>query len=223
MRFLVTAGATRESIDAVRFLTNLSTGSTGALLASELVRLGHEVLHLRGEGAAQAPGLESARFGGFASLDSSLRGLLSGGVFDACVHCAAVGDYSIADVVCAGVPRAAPLAGKLPSGGEISLQLRPNPKILPRLKGYSPRPLFVAGFKLTSRADERARAEAVRSLFLAGGVDLVAHNDASDLAEPGRQPFLVYSSAGEPAACAGAVELARLIEREALGWAGGCA
>ncbi|HPO00564.1 MAG TPA: phosphopantothenoylcysteine decarboxylase, partial [Opitutaceae bacterium] len=32
MHFLVTAGATREPLDAVRFLSNVSTGSTGAAL-----------------------------------------------------------------------------------------------------------------------------------------------------------------------------------------------
>ena len=53
MHFLVTAGATREPLDAVRFLSNVSTGSTGAALADALAVRGHTVTLLRGEGASE--------------------------------------------------------------------------------------------------------------------------------------------------------------------------
>ena len=43
MKVLVTAGPTREKIDAVRFLTNRSTGKMGYALAEAARDAGHEV------------------------------------------------------------------------------------------------------------------------------------------------------------------------------------
>ena len=51
MKILVTAGATREPLDAVRYLSNVSTGATGAALAAALAARGHTVTLLRGTGA----------------------------------------------------------------------------------------------------------------------------------------------------------------------------
>ncbi|HEY0945944.1 MAG TPA: phosphopantothenoylcysteine decarboxylase, partial [Opitutaceae bacterium] len=48
MNILLTAGATREPIDDVRFLSNVSTGATGAALAESLAAAGHAVTLLRG-------------------------------------------------------------------------------------------------------------------------------------------------------------------------------
>ena len=57
-RVLVTAGATREYIDDVRILTNISTGKLGAVIADEFMQqygpgfsYKHEVTYLHGRGA----------------------------------------------------------------------------------------------------------------------------------------------------------------------------
>lgn len=44
MRFLITAGPTREAIDPVRYLTNHSSGKMGYSLAEAAVHEGHSVL-----------------------------------------------------------------------------------------------------------------------------------------------------------------------------------
>ncbi|MCK5225664.1 MAG: phosphopantothenoylcysteine decarboxylase [Planctomycetes bacterium] len=43
MRFLITAGPTREYIDSVRFISNASSGKTGYALAATAIKKGHEV------------------------------------------------------------------------------------------------------------------------------------------------------------------------------------
>ena len=43
MRFLITAGPTREYIDSVRFISNASSGKTGHALAATAIKKGHEV------------------------------------------------------------------------------------------------------------------------------------------------------------------------------------
>ncbi|MDD5459402.1 MAG: phosphopantothenoylcysteine decarboxylase [Phycisphaerae bacterium] len=43
MRFLITAGGTREYIDPVRFISNASSGKMGYALAASAVKCGHDV------------------------------------------------------------------------------------------------------------------------------------------------------------------------------------
>jgi len=54
-RILMTAGPTVEYIDPVRVVTNLSSGKTGVLLASELVSAGAKVTLVYGPGTAAPP------------------------------------------------------------------------------------------------------------------------------------------------------------------------
>ena len=51
MKILITSGATREPIDQVRFITNMSTGKTGASLAESFAKKGHDVTYLHGQGS----------------------------------------------------------------------------------------------------------------------------------------------------------------------------
>ena len=48
MKVLISAGPTRERIDAVRFLSNRSTGKMGYALAEAARRLGHRVVLVAG-------------------------------------------------------------------------------------------------------------------------------------------------------------------------------
>ena len=48
MRFLITAGPTREPIDPVRFLSNRSSGKMGYALAEAALTRGHEVCLVSG-------------------------------------------------------------------------------------------------------------------------------------------------------------------------------
>ncbi|GAG51405.1 unnamed protein product, partial [marine sediment metagenome] len=55
MRLLVTAGPTCEDLDAVRFLTNRSTGRMGYALAREGAARGHAVTLVSGPTNLAAP------------------------------------------------------------------------------------------------------------------------------------------------------------------------
>lgn len=56
MKFLVTAGPTREAIDPVRFLSNRSTGKMGYAVAGAARRAGHHVRLIFGPVALAVPG-----------------------------------------------------------------------------------------------------------------------------------------------------------------------
>ncbi|MGB5933691.1 MAG: phosphopantothenoylcysteine decarboxylase, partial [Anaerolineae bacterium] len=59
-RVLVTSGPTRAPIDAVRYITNKSTGRLGALIAEEALREGAEVTYIYGKGSVLPQVAESA-------------------------------------------------------------------------------------------------------------------------------------------------------------------
>jgi phosphopantothenoylcysteine decarboxylase/phosphopantothenate--cysteine ligase len=186
MTILVTSGATREPIDAVRYISNVSTGETGAALAKELLLRGHSVFLLRGYGSVEAcQGVESEIFSSASDLQVRLRRLLSTGRFDAVVMTAAVADYR---------PEKA-ASGKIVSGPlSLTLRLARNPKILPELKTYSPVSLAVVGFKLTVGADGAARRAAVVAQWRTGGVDLIVHNDLEEIHSAAAHPFWIWTS-----------------------------
>ena len=188
MKILVTSGASREPIDAVRFLSNTSTGTTGAALADAWTRAGHTVVLLRGTAAvAPAEAMENEIFSSAADLGARLARQLATGGFDLVVMAAAVADYRPAESV----------EGKLSSAAdELVVRLVRNPKLLPSLKSLSPTPVRVIGFKLTATADPEAQRAAVAAQFAAGGVDLVVHNDQSDvrIAGPSRQTFQLFAN-----------------------------
>jgi phosphopantothenoylcysteine decarboxylase/phosphopantothenate--cysteine ligase len=206
MNLLVTAGATREPIDAVRFLTNVSSGATGAALADALEALGHSVTLLRGEGAAGPREVRDVEtFFSAKDLIARLKRRLADGKFDGIVMAAAVADYR---------PDAA-FAGKLASDEElVTVRLVRNEKVLPQLKSFAPRPLTVIGFKLTVGAAEAARRAAVAAQFDAGGVDAVVQNDLEEIRRETEHPFRLYPSAdASPIESRGAVKLAASLER----------
>lgn len=194
MNLLITSGGTREPIDDVRFITNVSTGGTGAKLAAALAARGHRVTLLHGEGAvrpAAASGVETEAFTSTADLQRRLTARLGTGTCDIVVHAAAVSDYTPAEVH----------SGKLTSyASELVIHLVPTPKLLPTLKSLSPRPLTVVGFKLTSGADADERARAVAKVFASGTVDAVIHNDLQDMAAAGdSRAFRAHRPAPTPA------------------------
>lgn len=201
MKILITAGATREPLDAVRFLSNVSTGTTGAALADEFARLNHALFFLRAEGAVQPRGRHDGEtFSSARDLQERMQRHLATGTFDAVVMAAAVADYRPADVA----------PGKIPSDAvELTLRLVRTEKILPRIKAMSTRPLRVVGFKLTVGAHEAARRMAVSMQFAAGGVDAVVHNDLAEIRAGGAHPFWLWRSAsGVPIRVSGAEALA---------------
>ena len=187
MRILVTAGATREPIDSVRYISNLSTGRTGAILSEELCRQGAQVVHLAGLQAVSPQALdqlELIRFSSFQNLRERMQSLLSQQKFDAVIHCAAVSDYSVRD----------PFPGKLSSDPEeVTLVLKRNPKLIHELMSFSCHPfLKVIAFKLTDTREPHLRLQAIERLSLHPEIALVVHNDLSEIKSAEEHPFHIY-------------------------------
>jgi len=198
VRVLLTAGGTREPIDSVRVLSNLSTGRLGARLAEVLVARGHEVTWLHGVHAERPQAaVRDVGFDSSAELAEALR--LHAPAHEAVLHAAAVADY---------LPAAAP--GKLDSDApELVLRLRRAPKLVDGLRALAPGALL-CGFKLTAGGGEAERLGAGRRLLERAHLDLVLVNDASLLDDAVHEAVLLDAQ-GVCGRARGKIEVARLV------------
>jgi phosphopantothenoylcysteine decarboxylase/phosphopantothenate--cysteine ligase len=168
---LVTAGATRNPIDAMRYLSARSTGTTGIALADALRAQGHAVHLLGSAEALLRAGHEWAsnaeEYGSTRDLMERMRVWVVAHPAGAVIHAAAVGDYERAD----------PDASKIPSGRpELTLTLTPTPKIADHVRPWGLTGPFVT-FKAASpeTSDDELTAIASRQRERTGS-DLVFAN-----------------------------------------------
>ena len=110
MRIFVTAGNTQTPIDRVRCITNIFTGRTGASIALEAYRRGHDVTLATShpEAVSDLPELsdhwQCQVYRTFEELEGLRAGQLAEGKSDAVVPCAAVNDYACAGVFTPALP-----------------------------------------------------------------------------------------------------------------------
>lgn len=92
MKFLITAGPTREALDPVRYLTNRSSGRMGYALAGAARHEGHEVLLISGPTTLDVPaGVDFVPVENAQQMYDAVRDLIKG--VDVAILCAAVADY----------------------------------------------------------------------------------------------------------------------------------
>lgn len=158
MRCVVTAGPTYEPLDAVRRLTNFSTGRLGSELADHLAAHGHDVTLLLGElatyrGEPKAPAIE--QFNTTANLAAQLE-RLSHGQVDAVFHAAAVGDFGFGKVWSRSHKgeMTEVKSSKISTQSESTLlaELRPTVKIIGSLRQWFPKSVLV-GWKFELDGD----------------------------------------------------------------------
>lgn len=211
-RILVTAGGTREPIDSVRYIGNMSSGRTASRLTDELITAGHTVTWLGAEDAV-TPDLPCAmpRFYSFDDLALQLQELLTASEYDVVIHAAAVSDFSVASVLTQEGDTLDNPAGKLSSGAELLLRLKPNPKLLDRIRNWSKNPeVRVIGFKLTDTEDTQQQYAAVKKQFDDSDVDVVVHNDLADIGHEYHR-FCLHTLTQVPVPCKDAAVLAKTI------------
>ena len=167
-RVLVTAGGTREPVDAVRYLGNRSSGRMGAELARAAWLRGAEVTLVTGPAAVAAPwGAAVVRVETAREMREAVLGRVGG--VDVAVHAAAVADYR---------PRS-PRPGKLKrdeAGDAFALDLVRNPDIAAECAALMKPESVAVGFALET-SDLVARA--TRKLA-AKGFDLIVANPAGE-------------------------------------------
>ena len=164
MRFVVTAGPTREAIDPVRFISNRSSGKMGYAIAEAALAHGHEVTLISGPASLAPP--PRAKFISVISADE-LHNAVHRAVrtCDILVMCAAVSDYK---------PAAAATRKMKKRKSPFALKLIPTRDILASLPKENRRYLVV-GFAAETR-DLKINAQ---QKLRRKNCDMIVANDVS--------------------------------------------
>lgn len=137
-KIVVTAGATREPLDPVRYLTNHSTGKMGYAVARACMLRGADVTLLTAPTALRpVPFVKTVPFTTAADLFAAVKENIEGA--DALVMAAAVSDYRPAAVADNKIKK---------KDGDLSLPLARTDDILGWLGEHKPAGLFVCGFSM---------------------------------------------------------------------------
>lgn len=194
-RVLVTAGGTIEPLDAVRSLTNESTGRTGYQIAQTLFQLGFDVdlllskSHSIEQTLNEGEGFRIQFFSSFQSLHDLMKENLSQKSYATVIHAAAVSDFSLAGK---------PVKSKMDSSKDLVLKLKRNPKIIDSIKKWSKnKKVMLIGFKLTANAKESDILKKVTSVFQKAKADFVVQNDTTNISRNQTKPahsFRLYKS-----------------------------
>lgn len=183
LKVMVTAGGTREYIDDVRVVTNISTGALGCKVAQELLGCGAHVFYIHAKGSPMPVDSEddygrltSEQFVTTADLQDAMKSFCSGIGMDVVVHSAAVSDFTFR--------RDVPV--KLSSDSEegfidhLRQTIVRTPKIVKEVKRWCPDCMLMS-FKFTVG---KSRDEMLNIAYKSGlscGADWVMANDKEEM------------------------------------------
>lgn len=138
LRVLVTAGATQESIDPVRYITNHSTGKMGYAIAQAASQRGAEVTLVSGKTALKS--LPFVRTVDVVSAQEMFEAVTqNASTQDIIIKAAAVADYTPVEVATEKVKKA---------GDELSIPLKRTQDILQYLGDHRQAGQFLCGFSM---------------------------------------------------------------------------
>jgi len=150
LRFLITAGGTREYIDTVRFISNASSGRMGYALARAALKAGHKVTLVSASDLQPPVGVEFVGLDNAAQMFAAVKKF-----FDKCdclIMAAAVADYTAAR----------PAKTKIKKADKyLTIKLKPTPDILKWAGKHKKKNQIVVGFALE---DKNLRANAEKKL-----------------------------------------------------------
>lgn len=165
-KVLVTAGATRERLDPVRFLTNDSSGKMGFAITEAARDRGAEVTLIKGNTTAPVPaGIRIEEIESAQDLLRMMKKAVPGQ--DIVIQAAAVADYRPVQVSKTKIKKKA--------GEPITLQLTENPDIAKAIGGIKKKHQTFVGFAAeTDHVKKNAEAK-----LSAKNLDLIVANDVT--------------------------------------------
>ena len=179
MRVLITAGVTREYIDDVRILTNVSSGKLGARIADEFIAEDHEVVFIHSSTSV----LPMSRFhvsyikadsvqDVFKAMKESIMDV------DIVVHCMAVSDYYFET----DKPVKVHGSDVKAFADFINANARVSPKIISYVKEWNPN-VSLVGFKFTVGKTIEDLVSIAKDSCIRNGCDIVVANDKIQMKE----------------------------------------
>jgi len=176
---VVTAGATTESVDPVRTLSNRASGKTGRAVARACHVLGADVSLVHD--GSQVPYATVHRVESAAEMTAAVTDMAPDA--DALVSAAAISDYTVEEA-----------DEKIRSGQDsLTLELEPTPKLIDTVRAAHP-DLPIVGFKVESSGTDEDLLARARDLMTRVGLAFVVANDASVMGEAGTRALLTEAA-----------------------------
>lgn len=167
-KVLVSAGGTYEDIDPIRGITNRSSGKMGLELAKEAFRRGAEVTMVTGrmDIDVDVPKVfNQIKIESTQDMQNALKENLTD--HDIFISAAAVSDFAVEKA-----------GSKISSSDDVTLKLKPAPKIINQAKKYNPN-LFLVGFKAEYDVSPDVLVESAKLRMTESGADLMVANDVA--------------------------------------------
>jgi len=185
-RVVITGGGTMERIDAIRVLTNRSSGRTGVELAREAYRRGADVTLVH-PGPKGLYGITEVEAVSAKDMTHSVQDEIEMGC-DIFISSAAISDYTVE-----------PVDHKIKSGKEaLTLTFRPAPKMLQDIRNKYP-DLDIIGFKAEANVDIDGLIASAKELMAKYSLSMVVANDVGEggMGTPDNTVYILDSSGGE--------------------------
>jgi len=169
-KIIVSAGGTYEEIDAVRGITNKSSGKMGLEIAKEAFIQGADVTVVTGRVEVHIPKLfKRVRVESVDEMRNELIKLLPEN--DIFVSSAAVSDFTVEKISLEG-------EDKISSEEGFNIHLTPVPKIINIVKEINPE-IFLVGFKAEYKVSDDELISSARKRMKTSEADLIVANDVS--------------------------------------------
>lgn len=169
-KVIITAGATVEAIDPVRFLSNHSTGKMGFAIAKACMNAGADVTIVAGRGVHLPTPFGAKRITVTTADDmlSACQLVMTDDGDSIFIATAAVADYKVANIASQKIK-------KTSNQDDLTLALIKNPDILATMSHTFPNAVMVGFAAETQDSENYAHAK-----LIAKNLDMIAVNDVSD-------------------------------------------
>ncbi len=208
-KVLITSGSTRGYLDAVRYITNTSTGKLGTEIALEAMRHGATVTFLYGKDSLfplieNHTGIKSSQLKLIeietnSNLVKILQERLRKTKFDAIVHAMAIADYVPAKLK----------SNKISSEkAKLIVELVLTPKVINVIREIWPKALLV-GFKLEINKTKEELIKISKRFMKRCKADLIVANDYRCISENRHIAYLISDDCDRPGTLKGKKEIAK--------------
>ncbi len=185
-KILITGGPVWVPLDKIRIISNVFTGELSLLLAKEAAKRGARTTLLLGPTPLPIPkelprNLRIIRFNFFDELYELMKREISSRQYDVVVHSAAVADFTPKKIA----------EGKISSEKkEITIKLKPTPKIADEIKEWDPN-VFLVKFKLEVNLTKKELIKRAYSSMLASKANLIIANDFKNIKKEAHRALIV--------------------------------
>ncbi|MGT2729721.1 phosphopantothenate--cysteine ligase [Streptococcus phocae subsp. salmonis] len=202
MKLLITSGGTTETIDAVRGITNRSTGKLGKIIAETFLKHNHEVTLVTTKGAVKPTITENLTLHEVTNVDSlmtTLEQLVP--KHDVLIHSMAVSDYTpvyMTDFETVAQTESlhsfltqANIETKISSQSDYQvLFLKKTPKVISFVKKWNP-DITLVGFKLLVNVSNDKLIAVARESLSKNKADYILANDLTEIKDGKHRALLV--------------------------------